>query len=214
MGSDDNHSWNCGVEGPTADPSIQTLATPPGEEPADDPAVFPGHAHAVRWATRCGGRSSGNNNAYCQDNEVSWFDWGGLREHGAMLRFVQRLLRFRREHGVVPAGPHLVRRRRNRDLRRSPGTAFEPYRPDWGYDSHSLAFSLHDPAGGASLYVALNAYWEPLTFELPSPPTGCNWHRVVDTSLASPNDIAEPGCEPVVDGAPRIPWSRGRRSSC
>jgi glycogen operon protein len=57
-----------------------------------------------------------------------------------------------------------------------------------------------DPVGSESLYVALNAFWEALEFELPRPTANCRWCRVIDTALASPDDIAERGAEPVVAG--------------
>ena len=58
--------------------------------------------------------------------------------------------------------------------------------PDWSDDSHSLAFSLHDPLGGDYLHIILNAYWEPLTFELPPLPVDQRWHRLIDTAQPCP----------------------------
>jgi glycogen operon protein len=74
------------------------------------------------------------------------------------------------------------------------------FQPDWGAASHTLAFALRCRDGGEPLYVALNAFWEPLSFELPELPTGERWHRFVDTALAPPDDVAEPGQEPAVTG--------------
>ena len=64
--------------------------------------------------------------------------------------------------------------------------------PIWSEDSHSIAFSLCHPPSGERLHVILNAYWEALEFELPSLKLGNSWHRIVDTSLAAPEDIADP----------------------
>jgi isoamylase len=64
--------------------------------------------------------------------------------------------------------------------------------PDWSDDSHSLAFSLHDPLGGDYLHIILNAYWEPLTFELPPLPVDQRWHRLIDTAQITPDDFTPP----------------------
>ena len=125
-----NHSWNCGVEGPTADPSVQTLRTRQTKNlltillcSQGTPMLLMGDE--VRRTQR------GNNNAYCQDNEVSWFDWDAPREHCDMLRFVKRLLHFRHEHGLFRqdrtwSGPS--------EQGPPPITwhGVQPYRPDWG----------------------------------------------------------------------------------
>ena len=198
-GPDVNHSWNGGVEGPTADSAVQTLRTRQTKNlltillcSQRTPMLLMGDE--VKRTQR------GNNNAYCQDNELSWFDWDAPREHHAMLRFVSRLIHFRHEHGLL----RQVRAWSAPSEQGPPPITWhgvQPYRPDWSSDSHSLAFSLHDSTGDASLYVALNAYLKRLTFDLPKPSKGYNWHRVVDTSLPSPNDIAEPGAELAIAGA-------------
>lgn len=72
------------------------------------------------------------------------------------------------------------------------------YQPDLGDASHSLARELQYPEHGEHLYLMLNADWEPLTVELPTVPSGQQWHRVVHTALPSPDDMAEPGTEPHV----------------
>ena len=75
-----------------------------------------------------------------------------------------------------------------------------PFSPDWRVDSHSLAFSLHCPEHDDMVYAVYNAYWEPLEFHLPPLPSEKRWHRVVDTNLASPDDLAERGAEVPVAG--------------
>jgi len=197
-GSDAEYSWNCGVEGPTSDPAIETLRSRQTKNllaillcSQGTPMLLMGDE--VRRTQH------GNNNAWCQNNATSWFDWDGLRQHSGMLRFVRHLLRFRREHMLF---------RHDRTWSASSGEGppliswhgIHLERPDWSRDSHSLAFSVRDRVGEESLYVALNAYWESLTFELPSPTAKCGWRRVIDTALPSPHDIAERGAEPVVTG--------------
>ena len=111
----------------------------------------------------------GNNNAYCQDSDISWFDWSLLERHADIHRFVKALNRFRQRRDVVAEGTALSL---NQLLRRAHiewhGVALN--RPDWSDHSHSLAFTLRSLRGRFLLHGMLNAYWEPLTFELPPVP--------------------------------------------
>ncbi len=138
----------------------------------------------------------GNNNAYCQDNELSWFDWNDLETHAGLLRFVRGLIRFtqareifREERFWVSAGQeaHLT------------WHGVRLGQPDWSDDSHSLAFELHQPDAERDehLYVMLNAYWEALSFELPA---GRRWRRIVDTALPAPDDFSDSETAPPVKG--------------
>ena len=100
-GTDDNHSWNCGVEGDTDDPLVLSMRERQAKNlltillcSQGTPMLLMGDEI---WRTQ-----HGNNNAYCQDNASSWFDWNGLERQSDMLRFVRLMLRFRREHRLVP----------------------------------------------------------------------------------------------------------------
>jgi glycogen operon protein len=188
-GSDDNLSWNCGVEGPTDDPAIEALRNRQVKNffalellAAGTPMLLMGDE--VRRTQR------GNNNAYCQDSDISWFDWSLLERYPDVFRFVKLLNAFRQRRDVVAVGTGLTL---NQLLRRARiqwhGVALD--RPDWGEQSHSLAFTIQSLRGRFLLHGMLNAYWEPLTFELPPPPEGGRepWRRCMDTALASPEDI-------------------------
>jgi glycogen operon protein len=143
---------------------------------------------------------SGNNNAYCQDNELSWFDWKLLEKHGDIHRFVKALLvGFRQKRDVVQEEPGLTL---NALLRRARvdwhGTALG--RPDWSESSRCLAFTLRTLFGKLDFHALLNAFWEPLSFELPPADAEGKepWHRWIDTSVASPGDICDWDTAPVV----------------
>jgi glycogen operon protein len=143
----------------------------------------------------------GNNNAYCQDNEISWFDWTLLDRHRDIHRFVKELIAFRQRRDVVTEEETLSL---NELLRRSPvdwhGTALNC--PDWSEHSHSLAFTIKSLRSRFLLHVMLNAYWEGLIFELPPVPPGSDrWRRCVDTSLPSPDDVGRWEGAPVVESA-------------
>jgi glycogen operon protein len=190
-GSDENASWNCGVEGPTDDPAIETLRSRQIRNmltllllSVGTPMITMGDE--VRRTQR------GNNNAYCQDNDISWFDWTLLERHPDVHRFIKALLAFRQRRDVVIGRMRLTL---NELLRQSHidwhGVALD--HPDWSDTSHSLAFCLTTLGGRLRLHGMLNAYWEPLRFQLPRarPDTPGAWRRWIDTSLRSPDDIVD-----------------------
>jgi glycogen operon protein len=188
-GSDDNLSWNCGVEGPTDDTVIEALRDRQVKNffalellAAGTPMLLMGDE--VRRSQQ------GNNNAYCQDNDISWFDWRLLERHAGIHRFVKELSAFRQRRDVLAEEGKLSL---NQLLQRAKiewhGVAL--HRPDWSEHSHSLAFTLQSLRARYLLHGMLNAYWEPLTFELPPVPTESQklWRRCIDTALPSPDDI-------------------------
>ena len=134
----------------------------------------------------------GNNNAYCQDNETSWFDWTLSAKHADVHRFVT-LLNARR----VLRDPEPERRRLSlNQLLRGVNLAWHGVKlnqPDWGESSHSIAFTGEIREEKLLFHVILNAYWESLDFELPRLDNGGEnpWHRWIDTALDSPQDVLE-----------------------
>jgi glycogen operon protein len=189
-GSNDNLSWNCGVEGPTDDPTVEALRNRQVKNffalellAVGTPMLLMGDE--VRRTQK------GNNNAYCQDSEISWFDWALLERHGDIHRFVKTLNEFRQRRDVVVEGTALSL---NQLLHRAQiewhGVGLK--RPDWSHHSHSLAFTLRSLRGRFLLHGILNAYWQPLAFELPpvGPDHQHGWRRCVDTALDSPDDIS------------------------
>jgi glycogen operon protein len=188
-GSNDNLSWNCGVEGPTDDPAIEELRNRQVKNffvlqllAMGTPMLLMGDE--VRRTQR------GNNNAYCHDSEISWFDWSLLERHGDIYRFVKALNGFRQHRDVVTEGrAHSL----NSLLRRArlEWHGVELGRPDWSEGSHSLAVTLRSLRARFLLHVMFNAYWEPLVFELPAVPAGGReaWRRCIDTALQTPDDI-------------------------
>jgi glycogen operon protein len=134
----------------------------------------------------------GNNNAYCQDSEVSWFDWTQLEKHADVHRFLQLLIARRLLRDVAPEQQRMT-------LAQLIARASKVWHgvklnePDWSSYSHSIAFSAHLTSENLLVYFIFNAYWEPLEFELPSV-RNCDvrlWHRWIDTYLDSPQDIVD-----------------------
>ena len=189
-GANDNHSWNCGSEGPTADPKIEALRNRQVKNllsllllAAGTPMLTMGDE--LRRTQR------GNNNAYCQDNSISWLDWSLLERHADVHRFVRLLNEFRLRRDVVLDG----RRMTLQELLEHADISWHGIElgcPDWSDKSHSLAFTVRSFRGHYSLHAMINAYWEPLTFEVPKVLDGTlgPWRRCIDTALASPDDIS------------------------
>jgi isoamylase len=184
-GSDDNGSWNCGVEGPTDDPAVEALRNRQVKNflavtllSAGTPMILMGDE--VRRTQQ------GNNNAYCQDNEISWFDWSLVDRHADVRRFVSLLTGVRRRRDAL-AEPSLTLAQLI-DRADVEWHGVLPGAPDWSESSHSLAFTVRSLRRRLLLYGAFNAYWEPLTFRLPDVGAAV-WRRCVDTALPSPDDI-------------------------
>ncbi|TSD84650.1 glycogen debranching protein GlgX [Mycobacterium sp. KBS0706] len=188
-GANDNRSWNCGVEGPTDDPAVEKLRNRQVKNfltitilSIGMPMMLMGDE--VR-RTQCG-----NNNAYCQDNETSWLDWTLAEKHADVLRFAT-LLNARRTQRDME---HERRRVSLSQMIRQASKTWhgvELGKPDWGDQSHSLAFEAILPREGLHVHLIFNAYWEPLEFELPATLDGGanSWRRWIDTALDSPDDI-------------------------
>jgi glycogen operon protein len=192
-GSDANFSWNCGREGPTDDPGVNALRVRQMKNFLTVLLLAHG-TPMLLMGDELARTQGGNNNAYCQDNEVSWLNWADDDLARELRRFVRELIGLRRRHPVFQA-------QRFWSLSDNPTSPWltwhgvQPFRPDWGADSHSLAFTLSSRADEECLYVALNAWWGALPLRLPPASGGRRWHRVADTALRSPEDIAAPGGE-------------------
>jgi isoamylase len=207
-----NRSWNCGVEGPSDDRVIQALRDRQKRNLLATLLLSQG-VPMILGGDEIGRTQLGNNNAYCQDNEHSWFDWE--RMDGDLLAFVERLVAFRREHPVF-------RRRRWFQGRPIHGEELRDiawFRPDgnqmtdadWrnGY-AKSLAVFLNgeeiaspDPRGRRvrddSFFILFNAHFEPIRFSLPRGGYGQRWMRVLDTADPLPRFYRAGGQVPVSD---------------
>lgn len=194
-GANDNFSWNCGEEGATNSLQIETLRQQQSKNLLTILLLSQG-TPMLLMGDEVLRTQLGNNNAYCQNSELSWFDWSGLEKNAGMLRFVKGLIHFIQSLEIfqqesflqVSYGsqkPHLVWH----------GTCLG--QPDWSFDSHSLAFTLRHPKAEEHLYVILNAYQEPVTFELPPLGQAERWHRIVDTALSAPDDFCERSIAPI-----------------
>ncbi len=186
-GSDDNLSWNCGVEGPTDDPAIEALRERQVKNLLTLDLLAVG-VPMLLMGDEVRRTQGGNNNGYCADDETGWFDWGDLARHAGTLRFTRRLIAARRrlqEILDVPADISLADLLLQSRIDRSGVRLGEP---DTGPDSRSVALTVWGRS--ALVHLMLNAWWEPLDFEIPPPEAGIEpWRRIIDTSLESPHDF-------------------------
>lgn len=163
-GSDHNHAWNCGVEGPTGDPAVLALRERRSTSFQILLAVTGGTAMLLAGDER-GRTQQGNNNAWCQDNATGWLDWG--EEEPPRVDAVRRLMELRRE--LARAGRESV-------------AVIEPYAPPGQTPPASLLLF----PGSPSFAVAVNASAALARFPLPAPPTGRTWALAADSALADP----------------------------
>jgi glycogen operon protein len=191
-GANDNYSWNCGVEGPTDDPAIVSLRKRQMKNALAMLLVSQG-VPMLLMGDECGRTQLGNNNAYCHDSPLTWFDWGLLQSNAELFRFCRLMIRFRREQPMLRSQRH-----GDRETTELLWHGTQPHRPDWSGTSRVLAWQRSQAVGDRrdSIYAAMNMYWENLEFEPPIPPEGTTWHIVVNTAMPSPNDIHERGSEP------------------
>jgi isoamylase len=202
-GANDNYSWNWGIEGATADPEINALRRRLMKNAVAILLVSQG-VPMILMGDEMAHSKDGNNNTYCQDNELNWLDWNRLEENADLFHFFKQCIAFRKAHPALRRRYHL----HGRDLIDSgyPDISWhgvKTWQPDWSPAGRTLAFmlcGLHAalmPARTADdyIYVAMNMYWESQTFELPRLPDNRRWHLFADTYRDSPNEICEPGKE-------------------
>ena len=264
-GSNDNYSWNCGAEGATTDPTVLALRRRQARNMMTTLMISQG-VPMLLAGDELLRTQKGNNNAWCQDNDISWVDWKLAEENKDFLRFMRELIHLRRRHpalrrrrfftgefrrGDAPvlagvadpaAVPHVVERFptagpvRPGDAGLPPGSdaahasgfartgreagvpaapladihwhGVEPFQPDWGGSSRTLAFALDGRFTGREgdpdyqidndFYVVFNAWSETVRFRIPPSPTRRRWRRLIDTAQPSPDDFIAEGEGPVV----------------
>ncbi len=204
-GGNDNYSWNGGWEGESTDPQVNRLRIKQMKNAVamllvsqGTPMILAGDEMAkTQW---------GNNNAYCQDNEISWVDWSFLEKNNELFNFFKKMIALRLAHPVLRSRTHF----KNRDYM---GSGFaditwhgqKAWDVDWSAESCCLAFLLcgrHAKGGTVddnSIYVAMNMHWMMHGFGLPKLPDYMEWCVFANTDAQPPHDIWEPGKEVRLD---------------
>jgi len=188
-GANDNRSWNCGVEGPSNDPAVDQLRNRQVKNFLTVTLLSLG-VPMILMGDEIRHTQAGNNNAYCQDNEISWFDWTRLKKHADVHRFLKLLA----ERRLLRGSEHEHQRTSLNDLIRQANKTWHGVRlnqPDWSDHSRSVALTAELRREKLWFHLILNAHWEPLDFELPPPDkiVANPWRRWIDTALETPDDI-------------------------
>jgi glycogen operon protein len=206
-GSDDNNSWNCGAEGDTEDPAILTLRRQLVKNHICQ-LLFACGTPMILGGDEFGRTQSGNNNTYCQDNAISWFDWALTERNRDLVTFVRQAIAMTHRFPVLQRRKFLIGADLDADhipelnwFGPSGGT------PDWDNpDARTLCYQLDTddtlPAGAVTrLFFILNADYRDQWIVLPALAGTYAWHRIIDTSLPAGQDFAEPHSEVRIDPA-------------
>ncbi|MBD2309320.1 glycogen debranching protein GlgX [Chroococcidiopsis sp. FACHB-1243] len=200
-GINDNLSWNCGVEGETEDREIDALRRQQIKNFAAILLLSQGVPMIVA-GDEVRRTQQGNNNAYCQDSDISWFDWSLVEKNADIFRFFKLAIEFRKCYcqSALRRSQFFSGDVNERGLADMSWHGTKLFNPGW-YDPHSrvLALTLGGFEGEVDIHIMFNMYWDTLEFETPSI-QGRNWYKVIDTAEPSPMDIMESGKEILVSG--------------
>jgi glycogen operon protein len=203
-GSSDNNSWNCGVEGPTDDPEVNALRQRQIRNvlatlllSQGTPMVLAGDEFART--------QNGNNNAYCQDNEISWVNWELLEKNQNLATFTRRLMRMRHKYPILRRNLYLTGQYNEelgvKDLTWINANGSEMEQEHWGdtnmrcfgmlLDGRAQVTGIRQRGKQVTLLIVINDYHDLVEFTLPECPGGDTWSLLIDTNIA---DNSETGC--------------------
>ncbi|HPE67988.1 MAG TPA: glycogen debranching protein GlgX [Thermotogota bacterium] len=204
-GTDENFSCNYGVEGETEDPLIQQTRKRQVKNFACLLMISQGIP--MLWMGDEFGRTQkGNNNAYCHDSPLTWVDWTLRQKNAELVRFFRNMIQFRKAHPALRREHFFSGKTLQHGIRDITWHGVKAFQPDWGHSSHTLAFTISGEdlesyeTPDNDIYVALNFFDEPLSFEIPALPGKC-WKRIVDTFQEAPEDFCDTEHAPRVSGS-------------
>ena len=201
-GVNENLSWNCGAEGP-GEAAVEALRARQVKNFATLLMLSQGVPMMV-MGDEVRRSQGGNNNAWCQDNAIGWFDWAKVESERDMLRFWSELIAFRRGHPVLMRNRYFNGATNARGLADIAWHGTELDAPGWDDpNARALGFTLGAPDDGPDIHVMANMYWEPLDMALP-PVEGRRWVRVIDTARAAPQDITPKGARAKIGASYRV----------
>lgn len=180
-GSNDNDSWNCGVEGETEDQVILDIRKRQIKNFYLTLLVSQG-VPMLLMGDEYGHTKGGNNNTWALDSRINWFQWDTLEENQELFVFCQKMIRLRKKYSILRRSHFLL----DSDIQ---WHGFQPNDPDWRTTSRFIAFSLPDQVNKHILYVAFNAGFKDVEVQLPQQDNP--WYRLVYTALSSPEDIVD-----------------------
>jgi isoamylase len=190
-GTDDNRSWNCGVEGATDDPAVLDLRARQRRNFIATLMLSEG-VPLLLAGDESARSQDGNNNAYCQDNELSWFDWNAVAQNTDLVQFTSRLCRLREQHAVFrrrqfySGAPAHEGGRDDLDWYRPDGVPMSP--DDWGASyARAITMALSGDTGDDAhpddpFLLMFNAWWEPIDFSVPEALRNLGWQLEINTA--------------------------------
>jgi glycogen operon protein len=201
-GANDNYSWNCGCEG-----FVEFSGLPDSQKKEIEDLrrkqiknfltilFLSQGTPMLLYGDEMRRTAEGDNNTVFQDNSLNWINWENTKRHADILRFAKMIIAFRKRHQIVRRWRYMTSEETETPtLRNITWHGVKPSQADWSGGSRFLAWTLEafqtEERGDVPIYVAANAYWEPLAVELP-PLDGLRWYRVVDTSLPEGQDIVQ-----------------------
>lgn len=190
-GSDDNRSWNCGIEGETDDKEVLSLRNRMVKNAAAVLMMSRGTPMFLAGDEFCN-TQFGNNNAYCQDNVISWLDWDRLEKNKDVFEFFKYMIQFRKKHEII------------RKFSGSCSLGFPEIQVIEPNDNCKVLRIIYAGRNGENtgddiICLAVNVFWEEQEFTLPSMHSRLNWYVVADTGMRYiENTIPEPGKEPLL----------------
>jgi isoamylase len=196
-GTNDNHSWNCGAEGPTEDGAINALRERQIRNMLSTLLLSQGTPMLLA-GDEFGRTQQGNNNAYCQDNEISWLDWNLAEKGQSLLRFTQTLCRLRHKYPILRRNRFLTGAHDEeldvKDLTWINAAGVEMQAADWSdpvahcfgmlIDGRARPSGVRQRGTEATLLIVMNAHHDFVKFRLPASNGGGRWLRVLDTNVA------------------------------
>ncbi len=211
-GSNDNRSWNCGAEGPTDDPEINRLRARQLRNMLGTLLLSQGTPMLLA-GDEFARTQDGNNNAYCQDNEISWFNWEIAEKGAALTQFVRKLTKLRRDYPILRRSRFFTGEN-NEELGFKDVTWINPNgsemtQEDWSdglmrcfgmmMDGRAQPTGIHRRGDDATVLLVMNSHHDLVVFTLPECPGGCEWVRLVDTNLDDDAEEAVLGCGDTYD---------------
>ena len=204
-GANDNSSWNCGAEGDTDDPAVLALRARMMRNHVCY-LLFSSGTPMILGGDEIARSQGGNNNAYCQDNEISWFDWRRLEQHAGLFEFFRKAIAFTRRFPVLQKRKFYL----GRDLDDDQVLDLNWFAPDLGHPQwhdpglRTVCYQLDAREDRSTLgverrFFILNAHFDAQWVKLPPLPPGQMWCRAIDTSLPAGQDFAEAGREVRID---------------
>ena len=189
-GAESNLSWHCGCEGPSDDPEIDYLRNRQVKNFLAITLLSLG-TPMILMGDEARRTQLGNNNAYCHDNEIGWFDWDLISIHADVHRFTKHLIDARLKDVKTDIEELPLNQLLGQARLQWHGVRLDS--PDWSHESHSIALTARSTTRGIVFHYMVNSYWKPLTFNLPpaQKTPGGAWYRWIDTSLSSPEDIVQ-----------------------